>query len=50
MNDIFNKYDIFSFDLDDTIIKTEIFHYNMWLITLKQVINNDFFITLNEYI
>lgn len=43
------KYDIFSFDLDDTIIKTENFHYNIWLITLKQVINNEFFITLNEY-
>jgi len=44
MNNIIEKFDLFIFDLDDTIVKTEKFHYEAWLITLKTVIGNDFFI------
>ena len=34
----YNKYDLFIFDLDDTLIKTEYYHYISW----KSVLNMDF--------
>jgi beta-phosphoglucomutase-like phosphatase (HAD superfamily) len=45
-----NKYDLFIFDLDDTLVKTENFHYNAWLYTLKEVLGDDFFIDYNFFI
>lgn len=42
MDKIIDNYDLFIFDLDDTIIKTEQYHYEAWLITLKNIINHDF--------
>ena len=44
MENIINKYDLFIFDLDDTLVKTEHIHYEAWLITLKKFVNEDFFI------
>jgi beta-phosphoglucomutase-like phosphatase (HAD superfamily) len=46
---LINNYDLFIFDLDDTIIKTEKYHYNAWLKTLKLFINDDFYIDFNNY-
>jgi HAD superfamily hydrolase (TIGR01509 family) len=34
------NYDLFIFDLDDTLIKTELMHYEAWLKVLKEEINN----------
>ena len=44
-DNIFKKYDLFIFDLDDTLVKTEKIHYNAWLKTLQQTINPTFNIT-----
>jgi beta-phosphoglucomutase-like phosphatase (HAD superfamily) len=41
---IINNFDIFIFDLDDTIVKTEQYHYNAWLHTLKYFIDKHFYI------
>ena len=45
MNYIINNYDLFIFDLDDTLIYTENYHYDAWMKTLKNNINNDFLIS-----
>jgi beta-phosphoglucomutase-like phosphatase (HAD superfamily) len=49
MSNVINDYDLFIFDLDDTLIKTEEYHYNAWVITLKKFINDDFSISKNEF-
>ena len=49
MENIINKYDIFSFDLDDTIVKTEKYHHQAWLETIQENIHKDFNITFEEY-
>ena len=49
MNNLVEKYDLFIFDLDDTIIKTEKYHYNAWLETLKHFISKDFYIDYNFF-
>ena len=36
-NNIFKTYDLFIFDLDDTLVKTEEYHYDAWLKTLQQI-------------
>jgi len=46
---IIEKYDLFIFDLDDTIIKTEYYHYKAWIITLKQFISDNFTMSENEF-
>ena len=46
---IIDKYDLFIFDLDDTLIQTEKYHYDAWLITLKKFINDDFTMSENEF-
>jgi len=50
MEDIINKYDLFVFDLDDTLVKTEKYHYMAWLFILKQEFGDAFTMTYNEYI
>jgi beta-phosphoglucomutase-like phosphatase (HAD superfamily) len=49
MENIVDKYDIFCFDLDDTIVKTEKYHYQAWLETIQENIYKDFYITFEEY-
>jgi beta-phosphoglucomutase-like phosphatase (HAD superfamily) len=49
MNHLINNYDLFIFDLDDTIVKTEKIHYQVWLMTLQKFLNNDFFISEDTY-
>lgn len=43
MDELINNYDLFIFDLDDTIVKTEKYHYQAWLLTLKHFLNDDKF-------
>ena len=43
MNNIINKYDLFIFDLDNTIINTEQFHYRAWLKTIRDLLKNENF-------
>jgi beta-phosphoglucomutase-like phosphatase (HAD superfamily) len=45
MNKIINyiHYDLFIFDLDDTLIKTETYHYKAWLYTIQKELDNDSF-------
>jgi beta-phosphoglucomutase-like phosphatase (HAD superfamily) len=49
MNNIFDNFDLFIFDLDDTIVKTEKYHYEAWLLTLKKIIDNDYYIDFNFF-
>jgi len=46
----FDNYDLYIFDLDDTIVKTEHLHYDAWLKTLKHFICEDFFINKQFFI
>jgi beta-phosphoglucomutase-like phosphatase (HAD superfamily) len=50
MAEIINKYDLFIFDLDDTLVKTENYHYNAWLRVLKNEFGNDFHIDFATFI
>jgi beta-phosphoglucomutase-like phosphatase (HAD superfamily) len=50
MDELINNYDLFIFDLDDTIVKTEKYHYEAWLLTLKHFLNdNSFNFSFNFY-
>jgi len=44
-----NNYDLFIFDLDDTLVNTEYYHYTIWLETLRSFINNDFYFDFNFF-
>ena len=44
-----SNFDLFSFDLDDTIVETEKYHYTAWLITIQENINKSFYITFKDY-
>jgi len=46
---IIENYDLFIFDLDDTLIKTEAYHYTAWMITLKKFVNDAFTMSENEF-
>jgi beta-phosphoglucomutase-like phosphatase (HAD superfamily) len=46
----FDSYDLYIFDLDDTIVKTEHLHYDAWIKTLKHFISEDFYITKNFFL
>jgi len=46
----FDNYDLYIFDLDDTLVKTEHLHYDAWIETLKHFINKDFYITRNFFL
>lgn len=50
MGELINKYDLFIFDLDDTLVKTENYHYNAWLRVLKNELGNDFHIDFATFI
>jgi beta-phosphoglucomutase-like phosphatase (HAD superfamily) len=43
------NYDLFIFDLDDTILMTEHIHYQVWLSVLKKCVGPDFSMTYNEF-
>jgi len=46
----FDSYDLYIFDLDDTIVKTEHLHYDAWIKTLKHFISEDFHISKNFFL
>jgi len=46
---IVDTYDIFAFDLDDTLIKTEVYHYEAWLQTIRELIGCNFFISYDIF-
>ena len=48
-NILFQKYDLFVFDLDNTLIKSEHLHYQAWLKTLQEIIGSDFFISETDF-
>jgi beta-phosphoglucomutase-like phosphatase (HAD superfamily) len=48
-NSLIDNYDLFIFDLDDTLIKTENYHYIAWLTVLKEVKNENFYIDFNTF-
>jgi len=49
MVDLFSKYDLFIFDLDDTLVKTEQYHYDAWIKTLKLTISSEFEMTTEQF-
>jgi 4-hydroxy 2-oxovalerate aldolase len=46
---MYDYYDLFIFDLDDTIIKSEKHHYFCWLKVLQKNLGNDFTITYEYF-
>jgi beta-phosphoglucomutase len=44
------EYDLYIFDLDDTLVMTEYYHYLSWMYTLKKLLTNEFFIDYDTYI
>jgi len=50
MQQIIDNYDLFVFDLDDTLVKTERYHYIAWEYVLKCELGSLFSITYDEYI
>lgn len=50
MAELISKYDLFIFDLDDTLVKTENYHYNAWLRVFKNELGNDFHIDFATFI
>jgi len=49
MNNIVNDYDLFIFDLDDTLVKTEKYHYEAWLKTLRNNVDPNFYFDYNTF-
>jgi len=43
MDAIIEKFDLFIFDLDDTLVKTEHIHYNSWLLALTKILGYNFY-------
>jgi len=44
-----NEYELFIFDLDDTLIKTETYHYQSWLSILKKYKGDNFYIDFSNF-
>jgi len=38
------EYELYIFDLDDTLVKTEYYHYNAWITTIRNKLNDQTFI------
>jgi beta-phosphoglucomutase-like phosphatase (HAD superfamily) len=49
MDEIIRNYDLFIFDLDDTIVMTELFHNKAWNITISKELNKDYNLDFKEY-
>jgi beta-phosphoglucomutase len=49
MNDFINNYDLFIFDLDDTLVQTEKYHYESWIKILQNNIGPDYFIDFHTF-
>jgi transketolase len=49
MNNIIDNYDLFIFDLDNAVIETEEYHYKAWLLTLQNILGENFIISFNYF-
>jgi beta-phosphoglucomutase-like phosphatase (HAD superfamily) len=49
MDNIINNYDLFIFDLDDTIVKTEHIHYKSWLLAIENTLGYKYNIEHNTF-
>jgi len=49
MKNIIEYYDIFIFDLDDTLVATEKYHYKAWMTVLKKRIDKNFSISFEYF-
>ena len=49
MNNVIKEYDLFIFELDDTIIKTEHYHYDAWIKVFKNRIDINFSISFEYF-
>jgi len=49
MEKLINNYDLFIFDLDDTIVMTEIFHNKAWNIAISNELNKKYNLDFKEY-
>jgi beta-phosphoglucomutase-like phosphatase (HAD superfamily) len=49
MKNILDIYDLFIFDLDDTIVKTENYHYEAWLNIIRNNIDTNFYFDYSVY-
>ena len=49
MEILINNYDLFIFDLDDTIVMTEIFHNKAWNIAISNELNRKYHLDFKEY-
>jgi len=49
MENLLIDYDLFIFDLDDTIVKTEKYHYEAWIKTLQHFVTSDFNISYDFF-
>jgi beta-phosphoglucomutase-like phosphatase (HAD superfamily) len=45
-----SKYNLFIFDLDDTLIKSEVYHYEAWIETIKNRKDKNFMMSYDFYI
>ncbi len=49
MDDIINKFDLFIFDLDDTLVKTEHIHYESWLLAIENALGYKYYLEPNKF-
>ena len=49
MDELISTYDLFIFDLDDTIVMTEIYHNKAWNIAISKELNKDYNLDFKEY-
>jgi beta-phosphoglucomutase-like phosphatase (HAD superfamily) len=49
MTKLIEKYDLFIFDLDDTLVRTEKYHYKSWLSVLRDELGDTFYIDFNQF-
>ena len=49
MIDLIDDIDIFLFDLNNTIVDVELYHYEAWLCTLKSILGNNFEISFDYF-
>jgi len=50
MKEFIENYDLFIFDLDDTLVKTENFHYKSWLSVLREELGDNFYIDFDGFV
>jgi transketolase len=49
MNILTNKYDLFIFDLNNTIVNVENYHYKAWLLTLQNILGSELIFSFDYF-